>query len=81
MVSPILLAESQDLWNQLNDWLPRNGNWSVSWRATRDGWKSSTFHENCDGKVPTLTIVKVDQENKTSVCEGYAIVSWGGEGE
>ena len=29
------------------------------WRAKTDGWAASTFHSNCDGKGPTVTIVQV----------------------
>ena len=27
------------------------------WRALTDGWGASTFHNNCDGKGPTVTII------------------------
>ena len=42
------------------------------WHATTDGWAASTFHSNCDGKGPTVTIIKVD--NYTF--GGYSDVSW-----
>ena len=47
----------------------------LCWRATRDGWSSSTFHSNCDNKKPTVTIVKVGQY----LFGGYATESWEGK--
>ena len=37
-----------------------------------DGWAASTFHSNCDGKGPTVTIIKVG----TYIFGGYTEVSW-----
>ena len=45
------------------------------WRAKTDGWASSTFHSNCDGKGPTVTIVQVG----SYIFGGYTDKSWGGE--
>ena len=45
------------------------------WRAKTDGWVASTFHSNCDGKGPTVTIVQVG----SYVFGGYTDKSWGGE--
>ena len=64
---------------KLIEWLPTEngtGNWSICWRATKDGWNVSVFHSNCDGKKPTLTIVQVVKNNKTYIFGGYATVSW-----
>ena len=44
------------------------------WRAKTDGWAASTFHSNCDGKGPTVTIIKVNNY----IFGGYTDVSWGG---
>ena len=62
--------------NNLTEWLPNKGNWSICWRATRDGWASSKFHSNCDGIKPTLTIVQVVKKSKTYVFGGYTTESW-----
>ena len=74
--SEILSSEPVKFSTILQQWLPKPGNWSVCWRATRDGWKAITFHMNCDGKKPTLTLVKVAKENKTLIFGGYATQSW-----
>ena len=29
------------------------------WRAKTGGWGVSTFHSNCDGEGPTVTIIQV----------------------
>ena len=42
------------------------------WRAKTDGWSVSTFHSNCDGKGPTVTIIKVG----SYIFGGYTDVSW-----
>ena len=42
------------------------------WRAKTDGWAASTFHSNCDGKGPTVTIIKVG----SFIFGGYTDVSW-----
>ena len=65
----------------LGEWLPKTGNWIPCWRATRDGWAASTFHSNCDGKVPTLVIVKVVKDSKNLIFGGYCSVTWGGNGK
>ena len=66
----------------LSGWLPQQGrgNWSVCWRATRDGWDVTTkFHARCDGKKPTLTLVKVVENNRNSIFGGYATELWDGK--
>ena len=44
------------------------------WHAKTDGWAASTFHSNCDGKGPTVTIVQVG----SYIFGGYTDKSWGG---
>ena len=45
------------------------------WRAKTDGWAASTFHSNCDGKGPTVTIIQVG----SYIFGGYTDVSWSSE--
>ena len=45
------------------------------WHAKTDGWAASTFHSNCDGKGPTVTIVQVG----SYIFGGYTDKSWGGK--
>ena len=42
------------------------------WHAKTDGWTALTFHSNCDGRGPTVTIIKVND----SIFAGYTDVSW-----
>ena len=42
------------------------------WHAKTDGWAPSTFHSNCDGKGPTVTIIQVGEY----IFGGYTDVSW-----
>ena len=58
-------AESVILTNEehrrvLKGWLPEGlaGEWHLLFRASRDGFKASTFHSKCDNKGPTVTIMK-----------------------
>ena len=44
------------------------------WHAKTDGWAASTFHSNCDGRGPTVTIIKVSDH----IFGGYTDVSWSG---
>ena len=62
----------------LGGWLPKTGNWSICWRATTHGWKAREFHKRCDGKIPTLTIVKVVKGNKNLIFGGHATKTWAG---
>lgn len=38
--------------------LPFERNWELIYRASQDGFKADNFHLKCDGKSPTLTILK-----------------------
>ena len=59
----------------LNSWLasvPGNGVWRKCFHAKTDGWAASTFHEKCDNKPHTVSIIKVG----VRVFGGYADVCW-----
>ncbi|XP_020600948.1 TLD domain-containing protein 1-like [Orbicella faveolata] len=42
------------------------------YHAKTDGWQTTTFHAKCDGKGPTVTIIKVNDY----IFGGYTDVSW-----
>ena len=42
------------------------------WHAKTDSWAATTFHSNCDGKGPTVTIVQVGNY----IFGGYTDKSW-----
>ena len=47
--------------------------WKRCWRASDDGWDSTTFHSKCDNKGPTVTIIRVGKY----IFGGYTSTSWG----
>ena len=80
LIIDILKNEPPSFVQDLSEWLPQEGNWSVCWKATRDGWNVRNFHSHCDNWEPTLTIVKVMKNNKTLIFGGYATKSWAHKG-
>ena len=43
-------------------------------RGSEDGFSSSIFHQKCDNKGPTLTIIQSDQGK---IFGGYSMIPWG----
>jgi len=56
----------------LKTWLP-NKKIAVLYRATRDGFSSFKFHEKCDNKGPTLTVIR---SNNDYLFGGYTPQPW-----
>ena len=79
--SSILASLDSKYWDKLNSYLdpvlksPGRSRFVRCWHAKTDGWAASTFHSNCDGKGPTVTIVQVG----SYIFGGYTDKSWGGE--
>ncbi|XP_015767022.1 PREDICTED: uncharacterized protein LOC107345789 isoform X1 [Acropora digitifera] len=75
--SRILSGDTSKI-SQLNNWLlPHLRNalksyWELCWRASIHGWSAQTFHRRCDGRGPTVTIIKVG----SYVFGGYTDKSW-----
>ncbi len=46
---------------------------SLLYRATKDGFKSKTFHDKCNGKENTITIIKT---NDNYVFGGFTAAKW-----
>ena len=64
--------------SHIEKWLSSslNGKKTVRcYRATVNGWASTTFHKNCDSKGPTLVLAK----KGSYVFGGFASQSWGGK--
>jgi hypothetical protein len=53
----------------------RNGN--LLYRGSRDGFTALAFHEKCDGKSNTVTIIKTDEDY---VFGGYTSAAWHSKG-
>eukprot|EP01083_Nonionella_stella_P295544 1004441_1 len=49
--------------------------WKLLYRGSTDGFRASTFHDKCDGKAKTVSIIRTDTDN---VFGGYASVPWAG---
>jgi hypothetical protein len=58
----------------LKSWLPNKpSNINLLFDTQRDGDSSSTFHDKCDGKSPTLVVIK---SKNGYVFGGYATSPW-----
>ena len=73
----VILGKSNKYLTALSIWLQpvaqsKSSSWKRCWRASVDGWAASTFHLRCDGKGPTVTIIKVQQY----IFGGYTSTSW-----
>ena len=79
--SSILGSLDSKYLDKLNSYLgpvlqsPASSRFVRCWHAKTDGWAASTFHSNCDGKGPTVTIVQVGNY----IFGGYVDKSWEGE--
>ena len=72
-----ILKDHPSYINQLMQWLDDTTKiktrWRLCWRATRDGWKAKTFHDGCDTKGPTVTVVQVGDNY---IFGGYTDKNW-----
>jgi hypothetical protein len=48
------------------------------WRGSKDGFTASAFHQKCDGKGPTFTVIKA--ANQPNIFGAYTVDSWNGSG-
>lgn len=55
----------------LNEWYGHG--WSLLYRASRDGWGASDFHRACDGRGPTVAIIRT---TKGHLFGGHLSKSW-----
>jgi len=72
-----IIGKSRNYLSTLRNWLKpvaqsKSSYWKRCWRASVDGWAASTFHSQCDGKGPTVTIIQVGQY----IFGGYTSTSW-----
>jgi len=65
---------------QLGIWIDRNKKtkFTLLYKATRDGCTSTAFHNQCDNRGPTVTIL---YNTKNTVFGGYTSVSWHSNGD
>ena len=74
----VIVRNNRNHLTSLSNWLKPvaksvNSLWKRCWRASVDGWAASTFHSRCDGKGPTVTIIRVGRY----IFGGYTSLSRG----
>ena len=74
----VIVGKSKNHLRSLRSWLSPvarsvKSAWKRCWRASVDGWAASTFHSRCDGKGPTVTIIRVGRY----IFGGYTSIPWG----
>ena len=71
-----IIGKNSGQLDALGNWLksvtPSDRQWKLCFRASENGWAASTFHSLCDGKGPTVSIIKVDKY----IFGGYTSTSW-----
>ena len=71
----LIIGDNKDDINYLKNWINQNKEikGELLYRLSRDGSSYQTFHQNCDDKGPTLTLIKDENDMKTG---GYTPLSW-----
>ena len=74
----VIVGNSRNYLRTLRSWLfpvarSVNSAWKRCWHASVDGWAAGTFHSRCDGKGPTVSIIRVGKY----IFGGYTCVAWG----
>jgi len=72
--STILSGSAQIFGETLNEWVGchKDQKWKLIYKGSRDGFKAFDFHQNCDNRGATYTIVK----SGNSIFGGYNPHSW-----
>ncbi|KAK8791100.1 hypothetical protein WA158_005731 [Blastocystis sp. Blastoise] len=61
----------------LNSWVGKGNEWNLLFRASEHEYSASEFHQYCDDKGPTMTIIKhIGHDNKINIFGGYTNQSW-----
>ena len=58
---------------RLNKWIGRTYKYTLLFRSSRDGYSTYAFHNVCDNKGPTVSIIK---NNHGKIIGGYTPLSW-----
>jgi hypothetical protein len=68
-----LLSLEQQI--KLNEWYGKaDQTWMLVYKATRDGFESTSFHRCCNNQGPTITVIKSKEGG--FLFGGYTSVSW-----
>jgi hypothetical protein len=65
-------------WRILGEWFNNNKAFTLLYRASKDGYEANTFHNKCDNKGPTVTIIKC---TNGYIFGGYNPSSWNKSGD
>ena len=63
--------------DKLREWLGSDYKWKLLYRASEHGYTTSSFHEYCDDKKPTLVVIK---SSEGWIFGGYTTESWSVDG-
>ena len=63
--------------SKLREWLGNDYKWKLLYRASEHGYIAKTFHEYCDDKGPTLTVIR---SREGWIFGGYTTKSWNRDG-
>ena len=83
-INPIVETKSNiinnNLFKKLNDWINplKSLKFKLIFSATINGDKDSDFHKFCNGKGPTVTIIKGENDH---IFGGYVTVPYSSDGE
>jgi hypothetical protein len=50
-----------------------SGNWKLAWKGSRDGFSAKQFHQLCDSKGESVTVIK---STSGHLFGGYSSISW-----
>ncbi|KAK8797573.1 hypothetical protein WA158_005919 [Blastocystis sp. Blastoise] len=76
-IDSIILNGNNEYINILNEWLGKEKQWKLLFRASEHEFKASEFHKYCDHKCPTITIIKNLGHNKIiNIFGGYTTQYW-----
>jgi hypothetical protein len=64
---------------QINEWigLKKTQEWKLIYKATKDGFAANNFHQKCDGKTHTVTVIKSANGN---IFGNYTPCAWSTNG-
>ena len=58
------------------EWLAGRSVGRLLYRGSAHGMTAAAFHARCDGKGPTLTLIRADEGGRVCVFGGYTSASW-----
>ena len=67
------IIRNDDYDKKLQEWLDYRFGWKLIYRASEHDYTASSFHEYCENKGPTLTIIK---SSEGWIFGGYTSVNW-----